>query len=93
MIRSLFSRMAIKNGVSIKGRMWLTKYVVGAKANPPKNPRRAPKKGKVMATNIVNAATEKNMFYQLMFNPTSGLSSHNLGRWKAGVLLTHIYIA
>jgi len=39
--------------------MWLTKYVVGAKANPPKNPRRAPKKGKVMATNIVNAATEK----------------------------------
>jgi hypothetical protein len=87
--------MAIENGVNIKGRMWLTKYVVGAKAKPPKNPRRALKKGKVMATNIVNAATEKekNMFYQLMFKPTSGLSSHNLGKWKAGVLLTHIDIA
>lgn len=36
----------------IKG---LTKYVVGANANPPKNPRRPPKKGNVMATNIVNA--------------------------------------
>lgn len=37
----------------------LTKYVVGAKAKPPKNPRRPPKKGKVIPTNIVNAATEK----------------------------------
>jgi hypothetical protein len=92
MIRSLFSRMAIKNGESMKGRMRLTKYVVGAKANPPKNERRPLKKGKVMAVNMVNAATE-NMFYQLMFKPTSGLSSHNLGRWKAGALLTHIDIA
>jgi len=33
----------------------LTKYVVGANANPPKNPRRPPKKGKVMAMNIVSA--------------------------------------
>lgn len=37
----------------------LTKYVVGANAKPPKNPRRPPKKGKVMATNIVKAATVK----------------------------------
>lgn len=35
--------------------MLLTKYVVGAKANPPKNPRRPPKKGKQMPINIVNA--------------------------------------
>ena len=34
----------------------LTKYVVGAKANPPKNPRRPPKKGNVIPTNIVKAA-------------------------------------
>jgi hypothetical protein len=40
----------------------LTKYVVGAKANPPKNPSRPPKNGKVMATNIVNA--EKKKLYQ-----------------------------
>jgi hypothetical protein len=40
--------------------MWLTKYVVGAKANPPKNPRRPSKKGKVMAMNIVHAA-QKNV--------------------------------
>ena len=38
---------------------WLTKYVVGANENPPKNPRQPPKKGKVMATNMVNAGTEK----------------------------------
>jgi len=37
-------------------RRLLTKYVVGAKANPPKNERRPPKNGKVMAMNIVNAA-------------------------------------
>jgi hypothetical protein len=41
---------------------WLTKYVVGAKANPPKNPSRPPKNGKVMAMNIVNA--EKKNLYQ-----------------------------
>lgn len=35
--------------------MRLTKYVVGANANPPKKLRRSSKKGKVMATNIVNA--------------------------------------
>lgn len=33
----------------------LTKYVVGANPNPPKNPRRALKKGNVMAINIVRA--------------------------------------
>lgn len=36
----------------------LTKYVVGANAKPPKNPSSPPKKGKVMAMNIVNAAYE-----------------------------------
>ena len=40
--------------------MLLTKYVVGAKANPPKNPRRPSKKGKVMPMNIVHAA-QKNV--------------------------------
>lgn len=34
----------------------LTKYVVGANAKPPKNPRSPPKKGKQMPMNIVNAA-------------------------------------
>lgn len=34
----------------------LTKYVVGAKANPPKNPRSPPKKGMQMAINMVRAA-------------------------------------
>jgi len=34
----------------------LTKYVVGAKANPPKKLSNALKNGKVMATNIVNPA-------------------------------------
>lgn len=38
---------------------FLTKYVVGANANPPKNDRRPPKKGKVMPINIVNAATKE----------------------------------
>lgn len=37
----------------------LTKYVVGAKANPPKNPKRPPKKGKLIPTNIVKAAEKK----------------------------------
>lgn len=37
-----------------------TKYVVGEKANPPKNPRRPPKKGKVMPTNIVKAEINAN---------------------------------
>lgn len=31
------------------------KYEVGAKPNPPKKPRRSPKKGKVTPTNRVNA--------------------------------------
>jgi hypothetical protein len=35
----------------------LTKYVVGAKANPPKNPSNAPKKGMLSATKHVKAAT------------------------------------
>jgi hypothetical protein len=34
----------------------LTKKVVGAKANPPRNPRRSPKKGIVIAMKIVKAA-------------------------------------
>jgi hypothetical protein len=34
----------------------LTKYEVGAKPNPPKKPRRSPKKGNVTPTNNVNAA-------------------------------------
>lgn len=33
----------------------LTKYVVGAKANPPKNPSKPPKKGIVIPMNMVNA--------------------------------------
>lgn len=33
----------------------LTKYVVGAKPNPPKKPRRSPKKGNVTPMNNVNA--------------------------------------
>lgn len=37
----------------------LTKYVVGAKANPPKKPRRPPKKGKQMAINIVKAESRQ----------------------------------
>ena len=37
---------------------WLTKYVVGAKANPPKNPSSPPKNGMVIAMNIVNAEKE-----------------------------------
>ena len=41
------------------GRLLLTKYVVGAKANPPKNESRPPKKGKVMPTNIVSPAMKK----------------------------------
>ena len=35
----------------------LTKYDVGAKANPPRNPRREPKNGMHMPTIIVNAVT------------------------------------
>lgn len=35
----------------------LTKYEVGAKPNPPKNPKRSPKKGKVTPTNNVKAET------------------------------------
>lgn len=82
--------------------MWLTKYVVGANANPPKNPRRPPKKGKVMAMNIVNAATEK-CFINLsskelvVWDPTI-LFVISICRWKERVmggrsLLTHIYSA
>lgn len=33
--------------------------MVGAKANPPKNPSSPPKKGNVMAINIVKAEAEK----------------------------------
>ena len=41
------------------GDLFLTKYVVGAKANPPKNPRRLPKKGISIQTNIVKAAIKE----------------------------------
>ena len=39
------------------GQKTLTKYEVGANPNPPKNPRRSPKKGKVTPMNKVKAAT------------------------------------
>lgn len=45
-----------RNAANAKGNSMLTKYVVGAKAKPPKNPSSPPKKGNVMATNMVNAA-------------------------------------
>lgn len=41
----------------MRGQEKLTKYEVGAKPNPPKNPRRSPKKGKVTPTNKVKAET------------------------------------
>lgn len=41
----------------------LTKYVVGAKANPPKNPRSSLKKGSVMATNIVKPEIKRLVEY------------------------------
>ena len=44
----------------------LTKYVVGAKANPPKKPRSPPKKGKQIPTNIVNAANERKKINRLV---------------------------
>lgn len=37
---------------------WLTKYVVGAKTNPPKNPKRPPKKGTAIAMSMVSAAKQ-----------------------------------
>lgn len=40
---------------------WLTKYVVGVTANPPKNPSKLPKNGNVIATNTVNAEN-KNVY-------------------------------
>jgi len=42
----------------------LTKYVVGAMANPPKKPSNPPKKGMVMATNVVKAAEVDTQFNQ-----------------------------
>ena len=41
--------------------LFLTKYVVGAKTNPPKNPRRLPKKGIIIAMNIVKAAINQDI--------------------------------
>ena len=38
---------------------YLTKYVVGANPNPPKNPRSALKKGNVMAIKVVKAEKKK----------------------------------
>jgi hypothetical protein len=40
----------------IKDCVLLTKYVVGAKTNPPKKLRSPPKKGNVIARNMVIAA-------------------------------------
>jgi hypothetical protein len=49
----------------------LTKYVVGAKANPPKKLSNALKNGNVMATNIVNPArTYKLHLISLVFRPS-----------------------
>jgi hypothetical protein len=45
----------IRKFTNIDKFLWLTKYVVGVTANPPKNPSRPPKNGKVIAMNIVNA--------------------------------------
>lgn len=50
------SMLIVREGEERNG--MLTKYVVGANAKPPKNPSSPPKKGKVMAMNIVNAAYE-----------------------------------
>lgn len=44
---------------------FLTKYVVGANANPPKNPKSPPKKGKQIPMNIVNAVVKGNKTLQL----------------------------
>jgi hypothetical protein len=41
----------------LKGQEFLTKYEVGAKPNPPKNPRRSPKKGEVTPNINVKAET------------------------------------
>ena len=46
----------IRNKVYSQEEQDLTKYDVGASANPPKKPSSAPKNGKFIATNIVNAA-------------------------------------
>lgn len=45
----------IENKKSFLSNRILTKYVVGANANPPKNANRPPKNGKVIPTNIVAA--------------------------------------
>lgn len=44
----------------------LTKYVVGAKANPPKNPRSPPKNGKMIPTIIVKAASNRHYKFDCM---------------------------
>ena len=41
--------------------LFLTKYVVGAKTNPPKNPRRLLKKGINIPMNIVKAAINQDI--------------------------------
>lgn len=51
-----------RNAANAKGKSMLTKYVVGAKAKPPKNPSSPPKKGNVMATNMVNAACRMELY-------------------------------
>ncbi len=63
----------------------LTKKVVGAKANPPRNPRRSPKKGIVIAMKIVKAAkpikldftwTSSNMPYDSIRLPKAHFDMH-----------------
>jgi hypothetical protein len=49
----------IRKFTNIDKFLWLTKYVVGVTANPPKNPSRPPKNGNVIAMNIVNAKNKK----------------------------------
>jgi hypothetical protein len=44
------------SAMQVHWKVLLTKYVVGAKANPPKNPSKAPKNGRVKPTNIVKPA-------------------------------------
>lgn len=46
---------------------FLTKYVVGAKTNPPKKLRRPPKNGNAIARNMVMAANISN-YYIKNFN-------------------------
>lgn len=66
----------------------LTKYVVGAKANPPKKLRRPLKNGNVMPTNIVNAANNEHIdFNAIDHNPSNILVDR-----EVSLILTNIYV-